>query len=97
MAPLSDTGDTRFKLVFFVPPQYLSEIKTAIFATGAGTHPDYSEVCFITHGVGQFRPGDSATPVIGAKGQLEEVGEVRFETICKGRETTERAVVALKK
>ena len=86
----------RFKLIFFVPPQYLSDIKTAIFATGAGTYPNYSEVCFTTPGVGQFKPSDSATPVIGAKGELEEVGEVKCEIICNGREMTERAVAALK-
>lgn len=93
---MATTQPTRFKLVFFVPPQYLPDIKTAIFATGAGTYPNYSEVCFTTPGVGQFRPSDSATPAIGTKGQLEEVGEVKCEIVCNGREMTERAVAALK-
>lgn len=93
---MATSEPTRFKLIFFVPPQYLPDIKTAIFATGAGTYPNYSEVCFTTPGVGQFKPSDSATPVIGAKGQLEEVGEVKCEIICNGREMTERAVAALK-
>jgi hypothetical protein len=97
MAASSDTETTRYKLVFFTPLQSLSEIKTAIFAAGAGTHSGYSEVCFATPGIGQFKPGNSATPAVGAKGKLEEVEEVRCETICNGREVAKLAVAALKK
>jgi hypothetical protein len=97
MATSSDIEITRYKLVFFTPLQSLSEIKTAIFAAGAGTHPGYSEVCFATPGIGQFKPGESATPAVGAKGKLEEVEEVRCETICNGREVAKLAVAALKK
>lgn len=87
----------RYKFIFFSPPQNLAEIKAAVFAAGAGTYPNYSECCFTTPGVGQFRPGDSANPAIGSKGQLEEVGEARCETVCNGREIVEQAVAALKK
>lgn len=93
-------SDDRYKLVFFVPPQNLSEIKTAIFAAGAGRYPGpggYTECCFTTPGVGQFRPGDAANPHIGEVGKIEEVGEVKCETLCVGRETTRAAVEALKK
>ncbi|KAG7134133.1 hypothetical protein HYQ45_007816 [Verticillium longisporum] len=47
-------------------------------------------------GTGQFRPGDSARPHIGAVGQLEEVEEVRVETLCNGDSTVKKAVDALK-
>lgn len=87
---------TRYKLVFFVPPKYLPEIKTAIFATGAGNYPMYSEVCFITPGTCQFRPSEDSTPVIGTPGQLEETEEVKCEMVCHGREMTQRAVAAVK-
>jgi len=87
----------RYKFIFFTPPQHLDELKTAIFATGAGTYPNYSNCCFQTPGIGQFRPGDDANPAIGTKGQLEEVGEVRCEMVCNSREITERAIEALKK
>lgn len=97
MASKSISSVVRYKFIFFSPPQYLSEIKTAIFATGAGTFPNYSECCFTTPGKGQFRPSDSANPAIGTRGQLEEVDEVRCELICNGREITERVVAALKK
>ncbi|KAB8304240.1 hypothetical protein EYC80_003657 [Monilinia laxa] len=45
----------------------------------------------------QFRPGDTANPNIGTVGTLEEVPEVRFETLCVGEETIRHAVEALKK
>ncbi|USW58986.1 Putative nitrogen regulatory protein PII/ATP phosphoribosyltransferase [Septoria linicola] len=94
------TPSDRFKLIFFTPPQDLPKIKQAIFAAGAGRYPGpggYTECGFATPGVGQFRPGDSANPHIGEKGKVEEVGEVRFETLCVGRDVTRAAVEALKK
>lgn len=96
----SAASTDRFKLIFFVPPTHLPQCKEAIFATGAGRYPgpgNYTEACFITPGVGQFRPGESAKPAIGEAGKLEEVGEVRCETICVGREVAKAAVEALKK
>jgi hypothetical protein len=97
MASKSIPSAVRYKFIFSSPQKNLSEIKAAIFATGAGTFPNYSECCFTTLGTGQFRPSDSASPAIGTRGQLEEVEEVRCELICNGREITERAVEALKK
>ena len=97
---VSSPPDERYKLIFFAPPQSLPDIKTAIFSTGAGSYPGkggYTECCFTTPGVGQFRPGSSANPAIGAPGKLEEVGEVRCETLCVGRDVTKAAVEALKK
>ncbi|PPJ59320.1 hypothetical protein CBER1_04219 [Cercospora berteroae] len=96
----SSTALERYKLIFFAPPQDLPKIKEAIFAAGAGRYPGpggYTECGFATPGVGQFRPGDSANPHIGEKGKVEEVGEVRFETICVGTDVAKAAVEALKK
>ncbi|KAL1635415.1 hypothetical protein SLS58_010277 [Diplodia intermedia] len=91
---------TRFKLVFFTPPAALPAIKSAIFATGAGRYPgpgDYTECGFTTSGKGQFRPGASANPHIGRPGDIEEVDEVKFETLCVGDDVARKAVDALKK
>lgn len=87
----------RYKLVFFAPPDYLPAIKAAIFATGAGSYPNYAECCFTSHGTGQFRPAAAANPTIGAKEVLEEVEEVRCEILCGGHSVTKDAVAALKK
>ncbi|KAF2641567.1 hypothetical protein P280DRAFT_469170 [Massarina eburnea CBS 473.64] len=91
---------TRFTLVFFVPPISLKACKSAVFGAGAGRFPGpggYTECAFTSKGVGQFRPGDAANPHIGKVGELEEVEEVRVETICVGRDIAIQAVEALKK
>jgi len=98
--PMSTTSVTKFKLIFFVPPSSLSACKTAIFAAGAGRYPgpgSYTEACFQTDGTGQFRPGARANPNIGTRGELEEVKEVKVETICLGRDVVGRAVEELKR
>lgn len=89
----------RFKLVFTVPQASLAKCKAAIFAAGAGNYPGpggYTECCFTTPGTGQFRPGKSANPNIGTPGKVEEVEEVRCETLCVGPEVAKKAVEALK-
>lgn len=89
----------RFKLVFFVPPPALEACKTAIFAAGAGRYPgpgNYTECCWTAMGKGQFRPGDTANPHLGKVGALEEVQEVRVETLCVGEGVAKQAVEALK-
>ena len=89
----------RFKLIFFAPPTSLQACKAAIFAAGGGRFPGpggYTECCFSTPGVGQFRPGDAANPHIGEVGKVEEVGEVKCEIMCMGEDTTRAAVDALK-
>ena len=42
------------------------------------------------------RPGNTANPHIGSAGMLEEVPEVRVETLCLGEEVARKAVQALK-
>lgn len=71
-----------YKLVFFVPESHLEPVKTAIFATGAGTIGDYEHCCFESRGTGQFKPNASAQPFIGQANQLEKVAEVRVELVC---------------
>ncbi|KAH6717336.1 structural toxin protein RtxA [Leptodontidium sp. MPI-SDFR-AT-0119] len=88
-----------YKLVFFVPQAALEACKTAIFAAGAGRHPgpgNYTEVCWTSTGTGQFRPGETASPHIGKPGALEQIQEVRVETLCLGEDVARKAVEALK-
>ncbi|KAF2870935.1 GTP cyclohydrolase 1 type 2/Nif3 [Massariosphaeria phaeospora] len=86
----------KFKLIFYVPPSALSACTTAVFAAGAGRFANYTECCFTSRGMGQFRPRDAAKPNIGEVGKLEEVEEVRVETVCVGRDVMGRVVGALK-
>ena len=93
-------SDQHYKLVFFAPPTVLEPIKSAIFATGAGSHPgpgNYTQVCFTTPGIGQFFAGESSQPAVGEVGKVQEVGEVRCEILCVSEGVARDAVAALKK
>ncbi|KKK21351.1 hypothetical protein P175DRAFT_0468436 [Aspergillus ochraceoroseus IBT 24754] len=90
----------KFKLFFHVPPAALEACKAAVFAAGAGRYPgpgQYTETCFVIPGRGQFRPGATANPNIGTPETLEQLEEMRVETLCVGEETARKAVEALKR
>ncbi|KAK4205076.1 GTP cyclohydrolase 1 type 2/Nif3 [Triangularia verruculosa] len=89
----------RFKLIFFVPTSHLEQCKAAIFAAGAGRYPgpgNYTECCWTSIGIGQFRPGQGANPHTGHVGLLSKVEEVRVETLVVGEDVVKSAVEALK-
>jgi hypothetical protein len=88
--------EPRYKLVFFVPVVALEACKSAIFSTGAGRYPNYTECCWVSIGTGQFRPANSANPNIGKVGELERVEEARVEILCVGESIVKSAVEALK-
>ena len=79
---ISSLNFSMFKLSFFVPDADLEQVKSALFAAGAGRQGDYQECCWQTRGTGQFRPVNNANPAIGSVGQLEKVSEWRVEMIC---------------
>jgi hypothetical protein len=64
-----------------VPPSHLEEMAEALFAAGAGVIGGYSECSFRLSGYGTFRGGESTNPVVGEKGRLERVEEVRLEVV----------------
>lgn len=69
------------KLVVYVPETHAYAVREAIGNAGAGHIGNYSHCTFNSRGIGTFLPGEGATPFIGEKGTLEEVEEVRIETI----------------
>lgn len=79
---LSTTHTTRLKkLVVYVPFDYANKVRAALGNTGAGHIGNYSHCTFNTIGKGTFKPEMGATPYIGAQGVLEEVEEVKIETV----------------
>jgi len=74
---------TRYKIVLYVPESHADELREAIGNAGAGVIGNYSHCTFTIKGVGRFRPGDTASPAIGERGQLTEVIEDRIETVCE--------------
>ncbi|KAL4790448.1 GTP cyclohydrolase 1 type 2/Nif3 [Aspergillus filifer] len=90
----------KYLLTTHVPPSALEAVKSAIFAAGAGRYPgagNYTECCWVSSGIGQFRPGDAANPAIGKVGELEKTEELKVETLVVGEDVIKNVVEALKK
>ncbi|MBS4730178.1 Nif3-like dinuclear metal center hexameric protein [Mycobacterium sp. SM1] len=70
------------KWVIYVPPQNAEEVRTAVFAAGAGHIGEYSHCSWSVTGIGQFLPHDGASPAIGSIGALERLPEDRIEVVA---------------
>lgn len=89
------TPQEHCKLVVFVPVDSLAEVTNAVFAAGAGWIGNYRNCGFHTDGTGTFLPLEGAKPTTGRKGRLENVHELRFETIVP-KDKVEPVVEAIK-
>lgn len=69
------------KLVVFVPRSNEQNIRQALGQAGAGWIGNYSYCTFRQDGIGTFLPLEGTNPHIGQLGKLEEVEEVKIETI----------------
>jgi dinuclear metal center YbgI/SA1388 family protein len=77
---VSSRGALR-KLVVFVPEENAQSVAEALAGAGAGVIGDYTRCTFRTPGTGTFLPGEGADPYLGERGRLEEVREIRLETV----------------
>lgn len=84
-----------YKLEIYVPESHVTAVKTAIFQAGAGKIGNYDCCCWETSGTGQFRPSSGSNPFIGSEGRVEQVAEVKLETVCLGK-VLETVIAALK-
>jgi dinuclear metal center YbgI/SA1388 family protein len=91
----SPAGDN-YKLVVFIPVEAVENVANAIFAAGAGGIGNYSHCSFQAQGQGSFLPMEGARPAIGRKGKIENVAEVRFETIVPAAKLAD-CIAAMKK
>ncbi|MEH7010089.1 Nif3-like dinuclear metal center hexameric protein [Neobacillus niacini] len=79
---LVPTYETKLKkLVVYTPTSHAEEIRKVLGGIGAGFVGNYSHCSFSADGTGRFLPGENTNPYIGEQGQLEQVDEVRIETI----------------
>ena len=83
------------KLVVFVPPSALDDVRDALFAAGAGRIGGYERCSWYTEGTGTFLGGASTSPAIGEAGQEEHVPELRLETVYPD-DAHEQVVAALR-
>ena len=84
-----------YKLAFFVPPSHVEQVKSALFAAGAGRIGAYDSCSWQVLGQGQFRPLDGSQPFIGQAGEIEQVQEWKVELVVAD-ELIQQAVAALK-
>ncbi len=69
------------KLVVFVPSTHQKNVFETISNNGAGWIGNYSHCTFNINGVGTFKPLENSKPFIGEQGKIENVEEVRIETV----------------
>lgn len=70
-----------YKLVIFVPGENAETVKQSVFQAGAGKLGNYSHCSFETMGTGQFKPLKGSNPTLGSHDVLEEVAEIKLETL----------------
>jgi hypothetical protein len=83
---LSPKGGLLKKLVTFCPTAQANQVRSAIFAAGAGKISDYTECSFNVDGIGTFKGGEGTNPYVGKVGQQHQEPEVRIETIFKAQD-----------
>ena len=84
-----------YKLTVFIPDAALEQVKSALFAAGAGSIGNYEQCCWQVQGVGQFMPLAGSNPNIGAQDKLETVEEWRVEMVVTNADI-KQVVEALK-
>lgn len=70
-----------YKLVVYTPFESKDKILQSLYKAGAGCIGNYSESSFRVEGIGTFKPQEGSNPYIGKQGKLEEIKELRIETI----------------
>jgi dinuclear metal center YbgI/SA1388 family protein len=82
LSVLHQTGRERYiKLAVFVPAGHVENVRNAIAEAGAGWIGNYSHCTFMTPGTGTFKPLEGTSPYIGRAGEIEQVEEIKLETI----------------
>jgi len=71
-----------YVIIFYVPEQAVTKVKSALFSAGAGKIGNYDCCAWQCSGVGQFRPLQGSHPSIGIIGAVEKVNEIRIEMVC---------------
>jgi hypothetical protein len=67
--------------VVFVPREALDDVRTALFAAGAGRIGDYERCSWYGVGTGTYFGGAGTSPTLGGAGREERVAELRLETV----------------
>jgi dinuclear metal center YbgI/SA1388 family protein len=83
LTPHAKTSPTQqVKIVTFVRPDDLAQVRDALSSAGAGLIGKYSLCSFATPGSGSFLGAEGTSPRVGKSGHVEMVPEVRLEMVC---------------
>jgi hypothetical protein len=69
------------KLEYYVSEESVESTIGALFAVGAGKFGNYDHCCWVTEGIGQFRPLAGSQPFCGRHGELERGREMKVELV----------------
>jgi len=69
------------KLYTFVPVAQAEQVRSALFAAGAGHIGAYSECSFQSEGTGTFKAGNGAQPFVGNIGERHSENELKLEVV----------------
>ena len=72
-----------YKIEYYVPESHHEQVKSALFAAGAGRVGQYDHCCWQTLGNGQYRPLPGSTPFQGDEGRVETAPEYKVEMVCE--------------
>lgn len=72
-----------YKIEFYVPETHLEQVKSAMFAAGAGRVGAYDSCAWQTLGRGQYRPLEGSSPHLGEAGRIETIAEYKVELVCE--------------
>lgn len=78
---LTNLSSNQYKVVVFVPEEFVEKVSSAMHNAGGGQIGDYSNCSFRIEGTGTFKGSDATNPFLGGKGNLEFVKEIRLEMI----------------
>lgn len=78
---LSPQSGVLYKLVTYVPVEYSSDVREALFSAGAGHIGNYDKCSYNIYGEGTFRALSGSSPFVGKISEYHKEKEERIETI----------------
>ncbi len=72
----------RVKIMVNIPHENVEAVRLAAGKAGAGILGEYSYCAFTMAGLGYFQGSEKANPVVGEKGRIEKVEEMKLEVVC---------------
>ena len=93
---LVNLSQNQNKLVVFVPINNADKVADAMHNSGAGIIGEYKNCSFRTSGIGTFKGLVKSNPVVGIKGKIESVEEVKIEVLVNSFDLN-KVIAAMKK